>query len=75
MDNRPILYQIRIAGHLEKRWELLFDSFAIDNETAPDGTLTTTLTGLVIDQAALYGTISRLRDLGVTLVSVQSIDQ
>jgi len=75
MVTRSMFYKIRIAGHLEKRWELFFDSFTIVNETAPDGTLTTTLIGQIVDQAALYGTISRLRDMGVTLISVQPIDQ
>jgi hypothetical protein len=33
------------------------------------------ITGPIVDQAALYGTLSRLRDLGVTLISVQQIDE
>lgn len=69
------VYQIRIAGHLESRWELWFDNLHIENHTAPDGTLTTTLTGPIVDQAALYGVISRLRDMGAELIGVQALSQ
>ena len=72
MANKPTVYQFRVSGHLEKRWELWFDDLTIANHAAPDGALTTTLTGPVGDQAALYGILARLRDLGVTLLSVQS---
>jgi hypothetical protein len=75
METKPTVYQIRVAGHLEKRWELWFDGLIITNHTAPKGTPTTTLTGPMIDQAALYGVISQLRDMGVVLISVQALAQ
>jgi hypothetical protein len=59
-------YQIRVRGHLDQRWSVWFDGLTISHE--PDGD--TTLTGPVADQAALYGLLSRVRDLGLTLVSV-----
>jgi hypothetical protein len=58
--------QIRVRGHLDPRWSAWFDGLTIAHE--PDGD--TTLTGPVADQAALYGLLSRARDLGLTLVSV-----
>ena len=63
------IYALRVRGHLAPRWSAWFDGLAITREA--DGT--TTLTGPVADQPALYGVISRLRDLGLTLLSVQRI--
>jgi len=73
MHTPPTVYEIRVAGLLGRRWEAWFEGFAIADCTAPDGTSTTALIGPVTDQAALYGAISRLRDLGVTLISVRPL--
>jgi hypothetical protein len=63
-------YRIRIDGHLDLTWSGWFDDLAIRQEH--DGT--TTLTGPLVDQAALYGLLSRLRDLGATLLSVEQVE-
>jgi hypothetical protein len=60
-------YRIRIDGHLDSTWSDWFDGLCITQEN--DGT--TTLEGALVDQAALYGLLSRLRDLGATLLSVE----
>jgi hypothetical protein len=60
-------YSVRVRGYLDPRWAAWFDGLAITHE--PDGD--TTLAGPVADQAALYGLLSRARDLGLTLVSVR----
>ena len=58
--------EIRVEGHLDKSWADWLDGFDLcHTETAE-----TILTGDVEDQAALYGLIAKLRDLGVKLVSV-----
>ena len=62
----PTWYEIRVQGHLDPRWSAWFDGMSITHH--PDGT--TTLHGPVADQAALYGLISKLRDLGLTLLGV-----
>jgi hypothetical protein len=67
-------YTFQLAGHLDRRWEAAFDGFTIIHTVAPDHRPVTLLTGPVPDQAALYGVISRLRDIGVTLISVQPVD-
>jgi len=69
-DDAPARYQIRVRGTLDPRWSCWFDQLAItcDDE---DNTL---LAGLVSDQAALYGLINRLRDLGLTLLAVARDD-
>lgn len=65
----PIIYQIRIKGHLSRQWANRFEELTITLEE--DGT--TLLTGPVVDQAALYGILRRISDLGIPLLSVNSI--
>ncbi len=65
-----IRYEIRIHGHLSPEWTTVFDGMEIN--CLPDGD--TTLTGPLPDQSALYGILLRLRDLGLTLVSVNPTD-
>ncbi len=62
----PAIYHITIEGHLGRRWEDWFDGITI--ATDEDGN--TLLTGLVVDQAALFGLLRKVRDLGKPLLSV-----
>ena len=62
-------YEIRIKGHLEPRWATRFDGMSLSNED--DGT--STLTGGVVDQAALHGLLAQLRDTGLPLISVAGV--
>ena len=64
--SQPLVYQIRIEGHLGREWADWFEGLAI---TALDNG-ETLLTGPVIDQAALHGLLKKVRDLGMPLVSV-----
>lgn len=63
-------YEIRLAGQLDSRWSDWFEGFTLAN--GADGC--TTLTGSVIDQAALHGLLRRVGDLGVTLISINILD-
>ncbi len=63
----PLAYRMRIRGHLDQHWSAWFDGTTIRHE--PDGT--TVLAGSLADQAALYGLLSKARDLGLTLLSVE----
>jgi len=63
-------YEIRLKGHLEARWVKWFDSLAIRLEEDGD----TLLTGPVVDQAALHGLLKKVRDLGLPLLSVNSVE-
>jgi hypothetical protein len=59
--------RIRVRGRISEHWESWFSGLTLsysDDETQLDGTLA--------DQAALYGVLARLRDLGLSLLSVQS---
>jgi hypothetical protein len=58
--------EIRIEGWLDPLWIDWLDGFSL----AYAGENETILTGQVTDQAALYGLIAKLRDLGVKLLSV-----
>jgi len=60
--------EIHIKGQINKKWSDWFGGLTISH-SKPDEAI---LTGLVRDQAALYGIISRLRDLGLELTSVNS---
>ncbi len=62
-------YHIRIRGHLDPAWSTWFEGLSITQ--AADGT--SDLVGQVVDQAALYGLLARLRDLGATLLTVEQI--
>jgi hypothetical protein len=65
-DDTPARYQIQVRGALDPRWSSWFDGLAISHDA--DGN--TLLAGPLTDQAALYGLINRLRDLGMTLLAV-----
>ena len=66
----PDYYQIHVKGHLDLDWSAWFDGFTITHN--PDGC--TTIAGMVADQAALYGLIGKVRDLGLMLIMVTPIE-
>jgi hypothetical protein len=68
-DQSPTRYRIRIRGHLDPSWSTWFDRLTVTQ--ADDGT--TELAGPLIDQAALFGLLARLRDLGATLLLVERL--
>jgi hypothetical protein len=68
--HEPRLYEIRLKGHLDTRWTDWFEGLSLTH--ASDGT--TMLSGPVVDQAALYGVLRKVRDLGLPLVSVIQVE-
>ena len=68
--SQPVVYQIRIKGHLGREWTAWFEGLTIMLEKDGD----TLLTGPVVDQAALHGLLKKVRDLGMPLVSVSPIE-
>ena len=59
-------YKIRIKGHLDQRWADWFGDLTLAHQ--PDGT--TVMTGPVVDQAALYGILTKIHNLGMPLLEV-----
>ena len=68
--SQPVVYQIRLKGHLGSQWTDWFGGLSITLEDNGD----TLLTGPVVDQAALHGLLKRVRDLGMMLVSVNPLE-
>jgi hypothetical protein len=63
--DQPMVYQIRVKGHLGPQWTGWFAGLTITLEDNGE----TLLTGPVVDQAALHGLLSKVRDLGMPLIS------
>ena len=68
-----VSYKICVKGHLAERWSLAFEGLEMRTDFSNDGSPVTILTGPVGDQAALYGLVARIRDLGLTLVLVEHL--
>ncbi len=66
----PGAYLVRIEGHLDDHWAAWFGHLTLTHEK--DGT--TSISGLVADQAGLHGLLMKVRDLGVTPLSVEPAD-
>ena len=64
-------YEIRLKGQLNARWADWFDDMTITLDNNGD----TLLSGPVVDQAALHGLLKKIRDVGLTLLSVNSFKQ
>jgi len=64
-------YEIRVEGHIGPAWSRWFDDLTV--EERDDGS--TCLRGALPDQAALHGLLNKVRDLGMTLLSVQRLER
>ena len=67
--NQPVIYEIRIGGELGSQWTGWFDDMAIRVEDGGE----TLIVGAVADQAALFGLLKKVRDLGMPLLSVNRV--
>ncbi len=67
---QPYVYQIRIKGHLSDQWTGWFEGLTITLEENGD----TLLTGPVGDQAALFGLLKKVRDVGIPLISINRVE-
>jgi len=68
-SGEPMVYQIRLQGHLGGQWTDWFECLAITIEDNGE----TLVTGPVADQAALHGLLRKVRDLGMPLISVNRL--
>jgi hypothetical protein len=60
-------YYIRVKGHLDETWSEWFDGWTVTNVAHGQ----TVIAGEDVDQAALYGVLNKLRDVGLPLLSVR----
>jgi hypothetical protein len=67
--SQPMVYQIRLQGHLGRHWTRWFGDVTITLEEGGE----TLLTCSVVDQAALYGLLRKVRDLGLPLISATRV--
>jgi hypothetical protein len=67
--DEPLAYQIRVKGHLSPEWADWFGGLVISQGENAE----TLITGRALDQAALHGLFKKLRDLGLTLISVNPV--
>lgn len=68
--DQPAHYEIRIAEHLDERWVKWFGGLEIVQSAGSGETI---FRGEMVDQPALFGVLGKIRDLGLTLVSVQRL--
>ena len=67
--DEPVLTEIRVRGQLDDRWGDWFDGLTVMLTENGD----TCLTGPIVDQAALFGLLRKVRDLGMPLLSVNRL--
>jgi hypothetical protein len=68
-SGQPMVYQIRIKGHVGRQWTNWFEGLTIQLQDNGE----TLLTGPVVDQAALHGVLKKVRDVGMPLLSVNRV--
>jgi hypothetical protein len=66
----PAHYQIRVEGVLPGHWSAWFEGLRVVSEAPGESSIS----GAVVDQAALHGVLAKVRDLGLVLVEVRRID-
>jgi hypothetical protein len=69
-ENAPLIYEIKLKGHLDTKWAEWFYDMAITHES--DGT--TTLRGPLPDQSVLHSILERIRDMNLTLINVHKVN-
>jgi hypothetical protein len=70
MLTSPSLYRICVKGYLGPEWTEWFDGLTITQDENGN----TLLSGPIVDQAALYGILNKIRDLGLLLLSVTRLE-
>jgi hypothetical protein len=69
MTNEDTRYRIKIKGQLDPGWQDWFDGLTI----TPTDSGNTLLSGVIVDQAALHGVFKKIRNLGLTIISVKPL--
>jgi hypothetical protein len=69
MGEQAMVYEIRIKNHLDICWSIWFEGMTVTNVENGEAIIS----GVIADHAALHGILDRIRDLNITLVSVQQL--
>ena len=69
--DKQAIYQIWVKGNLDRKWSDWFDGFTV----TPQANGETLMTGPVADQSALHGLLTKIRDLGLPLLSVKRLER
>jgi hypothetical protein len=69
--NKALQFEIRVRGQLGAEWAEWFGGLSVTQEVGSD----TLLRGVVADQAALYGVLRKVRDLGLPLLAVNCVGE
>ena len=72
--DQPAIYCIRVVGHLDENWSTRLGGLDINPSGYQGKRDITTLSGLIIDQAALFGVLKALYDMRLPLLSVECLD-
>jgi hypothetical protein len=72
--DKPATYCIRVAGYLDESWSDRLGGLKINASSQERKTAVTTLSGLLIDQAALFGVLKALYDMRLPLLSVECLE-
>lgn len=75
MSGAEETYEIRVKGHLSPRFARHFDGFELSTGFHADGKPVSILSGTIADQSALHGTLTRIRDLGMEIVSINQVEE
>jgi hypothetical protein len=70
----PAIYQIVVAGHLDTQKAAWFEDLTLSTDHDDSGNPVTLLRGKIVDQSMLHSLLTRIRDLGLPLISVECID-
>ena len=72
--DQPATYCILVAGYLDKNWSNRLGGLTISIDTEDDDKLITMLSGVLMDQAALFGVLKALYDMRLPLLSVECLE-
>jgi hypothetical protein len=74
IPSKPAVYEIQVSGRIDPERVEWFGGLILAVKDSEGSTVTTVLSGEIPDQAALFGILNRIRDLGMRLISVNRKD-
>jgi len=72
--DKPATYCIRVVGYLDENWSVRLGGLKINPSTQEGKAAITSLSGPIIDQAALFGVLKALYDMRLPLLSVECLE-